>query len=195
VSYAEIFFIDAIKTLLFLFVDAMDLLCRIPSFFPYMCSIDPGWVWRAPFAARRETSNNAGKGTGARIHEHSQQHDSRTRRQHRQLVRRKGSWCDGILHLLRMPVVFLNEATTCVAVLRPWRESCYTHVSVELPLDDLSSVGDHAAMHDLGTYIALLRKPKAAARADERRRHAVAGHGSADGRPRADTQPHLNLKL
>uniref|UniRef100_A0ACD5WL95 Uncharacterized protein n=1 Tax=Avena sativa TaxID=4498 RepID=A0ACD5WL95_AVESA len=70
--------------------------------------------------------------------------------------------------ITRMPGVFLNEATTGAAVLRPWRESCYTHVGVELPLDDLSSVGDLAAVHDLGTYIALLRKPKVAApRADD----------------------------
>uniref|UniRef100_A0ACD5XEN1 Uncharacterized protein n=1 Tax=Avena sativa TaxID=4498 RepID=A0ACD5XEN1_AVESA len=70
--------------------------------------------------------------------------------------------------ITRMPGVFLNEATTGTAVLRPWRESCYTHVGVELPLDDLSSVGDLAAVHDLGTYIALLRKPMAVApRADD----------------------------
>jgi hypothetical protein len=69
--------------------------------------------------------------------------------------------------ITRMPGVFLNEATTGTAVLRQWRESCYTHVGVELPLDDISSVGDLAAVHDLGTYIALLRKPKAAARADD----------------------------
>ncbi|CAM0884150.1 unnamed protein product [Alopecurus aequalis] len=67
----------------------------------------------------------------------------------------------------RMPGVFLNEATTGTSMLRPWRESCYTHVGVELPLDDLSSVGELAAVHDLGTYIALLRKPKAAAKADD----------------------------
>jgi hypothetical protein len=65
-----------------------------------------------------------------------------------------------------MPGVFLNKATTGVAVLRPWRESCYTHVGVELPLDDLSSVGDLAAVDDLDTYIVLLRKPKAAAQVD-----------------------------
>jgi hypothetical protein len=54
-----------------------------------------------------------------------------------------------------------------VAVLRPWRESCYTHVGVELPLNDVSSVGDLAAVDDLDTYIVLLRKPKATTRADD----------------------------
>jgi pimeloyl-ACP methyl ester carboxylesterase len=69
--------------------------------------------------------------------------------------------------ITRMPGVFLNEATTGVAMLRSWRESCYTHVGVELPLNDVSSVGDLTAVDDLDTYIALLRKPKAAARADD----------------------------
>jgi hypothetical protein len=57
--------------------------------------------------------------------------------------------------ITRVPGVFLNKATTDVAVLRPWRESCYTHVGVELPLDDLSSVSDLAAVDDLDTYIVL----------------------------------------
>jgi hypothetical protein len=112
--------------------------------------------------------------------------------------------------ITRMPDVFLNEATTGVAVLRPWRESCYTHVVVELPLNDVSSVGNLAAVDDLDTYIALLRKPKAVARVDDGggggavigrvlefvgRRGVgamswLAGRGSADGRPRADTRPH-----
>ncbi|XP_051227357.1 phospholipase A1 EG1, chloroplastic/mitochondrial-like [Lolium perenne] len=69
--------------------------------------------------------------------------------------------------ITRMPGFFLNEATTGAAMLRPWAGSCYTHVGVELPLDDLSSVADLTTVHDLGTYIALLRKPKAAARADD----------------------------
>ncbi|KAG8078775.1 hypothetical protein GUJ93_ZPchr0007g3541 [Zizania palustris] len=65
--------------------------------------------------------------------------------------------------ITKLPGIFLNEATT--GLLRPWRGSCYTHVGVELPLD-FFKVGDLAAVHDLGTYIALLRsdtKPHAAA--------------------------------
>jgi hypothetical protein len=54
-------------------------------------------------------------------------------------------------------------------VLRPWRESSYTHVGVELPLDDLSRVGDLAAVDDLDTYIALLRKPKGRGQSGRRR--------------------------
>ncbi|KAF7031949.1 hypothetical protein CFC21_043192, partial [Triticum aestivum] len=64
--------------------------------------------------------------------------------------------------ITKLPGILLNEATT--GVLRPWRASCYTHVGVELPLDYFSA-RDPAAVHDLGTYIALLKKPAAAAKA------------------------------
>ncbi|OEL29276.1 Phospholipase A1 EG1, chloroplastic [Dichanthelium oligosanthes] len=67
--------------------------------------------------------------------------------------------------ITKLPGIFLNEATT--GVLRPWRASCYTHVGVELPLDFIK-VGDLASVHDLGTYVALLKngsdKQAAAAR-------------------------------
>uniref|UniRef100_I1NUC1 Phospholipase A1 EG1, chloroplastic/mitochondrial n=2 Tax=Oryza glaberrima TaxID=4538 RepID=I1NUC1_ORYGL len=69
--------------------------------------------------------------------------------------------------ITKLPGVFLNEATA--GVLRPWRHSCYTHVGVELPLD-FFKVGDLASVHDLATYISLLRgadkKQPAAAAAD-----------------------------
>ncbi|XP_039812115.1 phospholipase A1 EG1, chloroplastic/mitochondrial-like [Panicum virgatum] len=56
--------------------------------------------------------------------------------------------------ITKLPGIFLNEATA--GVLRPWRASCYTHVGVELPLDFIR-VGDLASVHDLGTYVALLK--------------------------------------
>ncbi|XP_062187187.1 phospholipase A1 EG1, chloroplastic/mitochondrial-like [Phragmites australis] len=56
--------------------------------------------------------------------------------------------------ITKLPGIFLNEATT--GVLRPWRASCYTHVGVELPLDFIK-VGDLASVHDLGTYVGLLK--------------------------------------
>ncbi|KAF8755346.1 hypothetical protein HU200_011337 [Digitaria exilis] len=56
--------------------------------------------------------------------------------------------------ITKLPGIFLNEATT--GVLSPWRGSCYTHVGVELPLEFIK-VGDLASVHDLGTYVALLR--------------------------------------
>ncbi|KAF0919731.1 hypothetical protein E2562_031074 [Oryza meyeriana var. granulata] len=78
--------------------------------------------------------------------------------------------------ITKLPGIFLNEATT--GVLRPWRDSCYTHVGVELPLD-FFKVGDLASVHDLGTYIALLRngdkKPHAAAAATARDRDDAGG--------------------
>ncbi|XP_040375762.1 phospholipase A1 EG1, chloroplastic/mitochondrial-like, partial [Oryza brachyantha] len=80
--------------------------------------------------------------------------------------------------ITKLPGIFLNEATT--GVLRPWRHSCYTHVGVELPLD-FFKVADPASVHDLGTYISLLRngdkKPHAAAAAaaTARDRDAAAG--------------------
>jgi hypothetical protein len=63
---------------------------------------------------------------------------------------------------------------------------------------------------DLDTYIALLRKPKGRGQSGRRRwrrdrqgarvrgrawrrRNAVAGCGSADGRAHADTRPHLQM--
>jgi len=58
--------------------------------------------------------------------------------------------------ITKLPGIFLNEATMGVPVLRPWRASCYTHVGVELPLDFIR-VGDLASVHDLGTYVALLK--------------------------------------
>ncbi|CAL4946111.1 unnamed protein product [Urochloa decumbens] len=57
--------------------------------------------------------------------------------------------------ITKLPGIFLNEATA--GVLRPsWRGSCYTHVGVELPLDFIR-VADLASVHDLGTYVALLK--------------------------------------
>jgi hypothetical protein len=56
--------------------------------------------------------------------------------------------------ITKLPGVFLNESTA--GVLRPWRASCYTHVGVELPLDFIK-VGDLASVHDLGTYVSLLK--------------------------------------
>ncbi|XP_062206266.1 phospholipase A1 EG1, chloroplastic/mitochondrial-like [Phragmites australis] len=56
--------------------------------------------------------------------------------------------------ITKLPGIFLNEATT--GVLRPWRASCYTHVGVELALDFIK-VSDLASVHDLGTYVALLK--------------------------------------
>ncbi|KAM0868497.1 hypothetical protein ACQ4PT_041276 [Festuca glaucescens] len=44
--------------------------------------------------------------------------------------------------ITKLPGAFLNEATTRTTVLRRLRSSCYTHVGVELPLEDLSSVGE-----------------------------------------------------
>jgi hypothetical protein len=64
----------------------------------------------------------------------------------------------------KLPGVFLNESTT--AVLRPWRASCYTHVGVELPLE-FTSVGDLATVHDIGTYVSLLKNPHHQAAAPE----------------------------
>ncbi|XP_037410039.1 phospholipase A1 EG1, chloroplastic/mitochondrial-like [Triticum dicoccoides] len=72
--------------------------------------------------------------------------------------------------ITKLPGILLNEATT--GVLRPWRASCYTHVGVELPLDYFSARAP-AAVHDLGTYIALLKKPAAAA--------GAAGDGGGGG--------------
>lgn len=69
--------------------------------------------------------------------------------------------------ITKLPGIFLNEATARVQALRPWRDSCYTHVGVELPLD-FFRMGDLASVHDLGTYVALLKtggdKPAAATR-------------------------------
>ncbi|CAO2182028.1 unnamed protein product [Urochloa humidicola] len=63
--------------------------------------------------------------------------------------------------ITKLPGIFLNEATA--GVLRPsWRGSCYTHVGVELPLDFIR-VADLASVHDLATYVALLRSGGAAA--------------------------------
>lgn len=58
--------------------------------------------------------------------------------------------------ITKLPGIFLNEATVGVQALRPWRASCYTHVGVELPLD-FFRMGDLASVHDLGTYVALLK--------------------------------------
>ncbi|KAK3166240.1 hypothetical protein QOZ80_1AG0043240 [Eleusine coracana subsp. coracana] len=56
--------------------------------------------------------------------------------------------------ITKLPGIFLNEATA--GVLSPWRASCYTHVGVELPLDFIR-VGDLASVHDLATYVSLLK--------------------------------------
>ncbi|KAL6840347.1 hypothetical protein ACP4OV_030157 [Aristida adscensionis] len=76
--------------------------------------------------------------------------------------------------ITKLPGIFLNEATA--GVLRPWRGACYTHVGVELALDFIR-VGDLASVHDLGTYVALLKngdKPPQA-RAERRRPERDAG--------------------
>jgi hypothetical protein len=66
--------------------------------------------------------------------------------------------------ITKLPGIFLNEATAGVQALRPWRASCYTHVGVELPLD-FFRMGDLASVHDLGTYVALLKSGDKAAAA------------------------------
>uniref|UniRef100_A0A0D9V937 Fungal lipase-type domain-containing protein n=1 Tax=Leersia perrieri TaxID=77586 RepID=A0A0D9V937_9ORYZ len=84
--------------------------------------------------------------------------------------------------ITRLPGVFLNESTTAGAgVLRPWRDACYTHVGVELQLDSSFKVGELAAVHDLSTYISLLRaddkksKQHAAVKREERGGGGVMG--------------------
>ncbi|CAO1942672.1 unnamed protein product [Urochloa humidicola] len=76
--------------------------------------------------------------------------------------------------ITKLPGIFLNEATA--GVLRPWRGSCYTHVGVELPLDFIS-VADLAGVHDLGTYVALLKSGGE----DKQAANAAAAASTRDG--------------
>ncbi|WVZ67803.1 hypothetical protein U9M48_016833 [Paspalum notatum var. saurae] len=101
--------------------------------------------------------------------------------------------------ITKLPGIFLNEATA--GVLRPWRESCYTHVGVELPLEFIS-VGDLASVHDLGTYVALLKsadKPRSCPDPKPRRRRdgggVLAKVAEFVGRQRAGAVPWQDAAL
>lgn len=84
--------------------------------------------------------------------------------------------------ITKLPGVFLNEATTAgVRALGAWRESCYTHVGVELPLQN-NGFGDLAAVHDLGTYVALLKKPPPTPQAKTNKARAAGDIGGVLGK-------------
>lgn len=60
----------------------------------------------------------------------------------------------------KLPGVFFNESTSAWGGRHelPWSCSCYAHVGVELALD-FFKMKDPASVHDLETYIGLLRCP------------------------------------
>ncbi|CAO1946917.1 unnamed protein product [Urochloa humidicola] len=98
--------------------------------------------------------------------------------------------------ITKLPGIFLNEATA--GVFRPWRGSCYTHVGIELPLDFIS-VSDLASVHDLGTYVALLKSggggDKLAAAASRRDGGVLAKVMEFVGRRRAGPVPWQDAAL
>ncbi|XP_065012832.1 galactolipase DONGLE, chloroplastic-like [Musa acuminata AAA Group] len=61
----------------------------------------------------------------------------------------------------KLPGLFLNENLRALAAGcdLPWSCSCYAHVGVELALD-FFEVQNPACVHDLETYIGLLKRPK-----------------------------------
>ncbi|URE09619.1 Galactolipase DONGLE, chloroplastic [Musa troglodytarum] len=61
----------------------------------------------------------------------------------------------------KLPGLFLNENLRAFAAGcdLPWSCSCYAHVGVELALD-FFEVQNPACVHDLETYIGLLKRPK-----------------------------------
>ncbi|WOK96601.1 hypothetical protein Cni_G05308 [Canna indica] len=56
---------------------------------------------------------------------------------------------------MSLPGLFLNENSSG----RPWSCACYAHVGVELALD-FFKVQNPSCVHDLETYIGLLKCPK-----------------------------------
>ncbi|KAK7822690.1 galactolipase dongle [Quercus suber] len=63
--------------------------------------------------------------------------------------------------ITKMPGVFLNESFRVFGdrYELPWSCSCYAHVGVELVLD-FFNMQNPSCVHDLGTYISLLKCPK-----------------------------------
>jgi hypothetical protein len=63
--------------------------------------------------------------------------------------------------ITKLPGIFLNENFLGARLELPWSCACYTHVGVELALDFFKA-RDPACVHDLESYIGLLKCPKIA---------------------------------